>query len=183
MRERWVVAELAIFVARDVVNLPDRGKHFRLLHGVHAEIGFEVEIQIQHIFGIAGLLYRQCQDALFDCVLRLDGRCGGNRYSRHRRGYHRRCRIRNGGGWSSWCHSCRNRRSGGEIGALVVYEADDVGEGGIIAELAIFVARNVVDFADGGEHLGLLDRVDAEIGFEVEIEIEHVGRVAGFLHD
>ena len=32
--------------------------------------------------------------------------------------------------------------------------------------------------------LGLLDRVDAEIGLEVEIEVQHVGRVAGLLrHD
>lgn len=57
-----------------------------------------------------------------------------------------------------------------------------MGKGGILAELAIFVTRNAVDFADGGEHLGLLDRVDAKIGFEVKIEVEHVGGVAGFLN-
>ena len=56
-------------------------------------------------------------------------------------------------------------------------------ERGIVAELAIFVARNVVDLADRGKHLRLLDSVDAEIGFEVQIEIEHVGRVAGLLDD
>ena len=71
-----IVAQLAILVARDVVDFADGGKHLCLLDGVDAEIGFEIEIQIQHIFGIAGLLYRQSQDALFDRVFRLDGRCG-----------------------------------------------------------------------------------------------------------
>ena len=31
--------------------------------------------------------------------------------------------------------------------------------------------------------LGLLDGVDAEVGLEVEVEVEHVGRVAGLLGD
>ena len=41
------------------------------------------------------------------------------------------------------------------------------------------VAFDPEAFADGGEHLGLLDGVDAEVGFEVEIGVQHVGRVAG----
>ena len=36
---------------------------------------------------------------------------------------------------------------------------------------------------DGGEHLGLLDGVDAEVGFEVEVEVEQFGRVAGQVGD
>ncbi len=35
--------------------------------------------------------------------------------------------------------------------------------------------------ADGGEQLGLFDRVDAQIGFQIQIGIQHLGRVAGFL--
>ena len=37
--------------------------------------------------------------------------------------------------------------------------------------------------ANFGEHLGLLDRIDAEIGFEVQVEVEHVGRIVGLLGD
>ena len=37
--------------------------------------------------------------------------------------------------------------------------------------------------AHGGEDLGLLDRVDAEVGLEVEVGVEQVGGVAGHLGD
>jgi hypothetical protein len=56
-----------------------------------------------------------------------------------------------------------------------------VRQGLVVAELAVLIARDVVDFADGGEHLCLLDGIDAEVGFQVEIDIQHVLRVAGLL--
>ena len=54
-------------------------------------------------------------------------------------------------------------------------------EGGVVAELDLVVAFDPEALADGGEHLGLLDGVDAEVGFEVEVEVQHVGRVAGLV--
>ena len=66
VRQRRVVAQLAVLVARDVVDLADGGEHLRLLDGVDAEVGFEVEVQIQHVFRIAGLLRHQGQNAFFD---------------------------------------------------------------------------------------------------------------------
>ena len=69
----------------------------------------------------------------------------------------------------------------GQVGPLLVHEADDVRQCRIVAQLAVFIARDVVDLADGGEHFCLLDGVDAEIGFEIEIEIEHVVGIAGLL--
>ena len=62
-------------------------------------------------------------------------------------------------------------------------EADDVVEGGVVAEFELVVAGDVVGLADGGEQFGLLHRVDAEVGFEVEIEVEHLGWVAGLFGD
>ena len=56
-------------------------------------------------------------------------------------------------------------------------------QGGVVAELEGVVAGDAVALADGGEHLGLLDGVDAEVGFEVEVGVEHVGRVAGLRGD
>ena len=58
-------------------------------------------------------------------------------------------------------------------------EADDVAQGGVVAQVEGVVAGDAVALADGGEHLGLFDGVDAEVGFEVEVGVEHVGRVAG----
>ena len=63
----------------------------------------------------------------------------------------------------------------------VADEADDVGEGGVVAELELVVAFDAEAFADEGEDLGLFDGVDAEVGFEVEVEVEHVGGVAGLV--
>ena len=41
-----------------------------------------------------------------------------------------------------------------------------MGQRGIIAQLDVLVARDVVGRADGREQLGLLDGVNAEIGFQ-----------------
>ena len=56
-------------------------------------------------------------------------------------------------------------------------------EGGVVAEFECVVAFDAPGLADGGEDLGLLDGVDAEVGFEVEVHVEHVFGVAGLLGD
>ena len=58
-----------------------------------------------------------------------------------------------------------------------------MGEGGEVAELQVGVAFDAEVFADGREEFGLFDGVDAEVGFEVEVGVEHVGRVAGLVGD
>ena len=55
-----------------------------------------------------------------------------------------------------------------------VDEPDDVRQRREIAQFQILVTRNVVRLADGGEHFRLLDGVDAEIGFEIQVQIQHV---------
>ena len=70
MSQRGVIAQLAILIARNVVCGSDCGKHLRLLHGVDAEIRFEVQIEIQHVFGIASLLHYQSEDAILHGIAR-----------------------------------------------------------------------------------------------------------------
>jgi hypothetical protein len=60
---------------------------------------------------------------------------------------------------------------------------DDVCEGGEVAQLHVFIAWDVVGSADGGEHLRLLDGIDSEVGFEIEVKVEHVDWVACFFGD
>ena len=55
-------------------------------------------------------------------------------------------------------------------------------ECGELAQLEGVVALEVLG-ADGGEDLGLLDGVDAEVGLEVEVGVEQVGEVARHLGD
>ena len=70
-----------------------------------------------------------------------------------------------------------------QVGPFLIDEPDHMRQCGIVSQLAVLVARNVVDLADGREHLRLLDGIDAEIGFEIEIQVQHVFRIAGLLHD
>ena len=63
-------------------------------------------------------------------------------------------------------------------------EGDDVAQGGVVAQGQAVVAFDVVGGSDGGEGLGLFHGVDAEVGFEVEVQVEQVGGVAGLCgHD
>jgi hypothetical protein len=66
----------------------------------------------------------------------------------------------------------------GEPG-LAAHPAGDVAQGREVAQLHRVVALDVVVLAHGGEDLGLLDGVDAEVGLEVEVGVQQVGRVAG----
>src|SRR3954463_6786708 len=68
MRQCWVVAQLASLIAGNVVDVADSRKHFGLLNGVDAQIGFEGEVEVEDVRGIAGFLYGQGQDALLDLV-------------------------------------------------------------------------------------------------------------------
>jgi hypothetical protein len=47
---------------------------------------------------------------------------------------------------------------------------------GEVAQLHRVVTLDVVVLADGGEDLGLLDGVDAEVGLKVEVGVQEVGR-------
>ena len=63
-------------------------------------------------------------------------------------------------------------------------KANDRTEGRIVAQLQVVAARDVEGAADGLEGLGLLDRVNAQVGFHVEVKVEHLQRIAGLLsHD
>ena len=69
------IAQLEIFIAWNVVRSSYGGKHLRLFNGVDTEVRFEIKIQVQHVFRIAGLLGDDLQDLLLDGILR--GRWGG----------------------------------------------------------------------------------------------------------
>ena len=91
--------------------------------------------------------------------------------------------VGGGGRRPAGAAAVRGWSSGLQVGPAVVDELDHARQGREIAQLQVRVARDVVGLADGGEHLGLLDGVDAEIGFQVEIEIQHVLGIAGLLRD
>ncbi len=166
VRQRREVAQLEIVFARNVVGGADGRKHLRLLHGVDAEIRFQIQVEIEHVRRIAGLLGDDLQHL------------GLNRFLLRGLG------LGSGGGRRG--HRCRGRCGGSgrlQIRPAVVDELDRVRQRREIAQLEIVVARNVVGRADGRKHLRLFDGVDAEIRFQIQIEIEHIRRIAGLLGD
>ena len=173
-----VVAQVEGVVAGDRVALADGGEHLGLFDGVDAEVGLEVELGVEHVGRVAGLGGHDLQDRGRDLL----GRRRGARRDRRRSGDGRRRRVGAGSGAAARRRrGGRGRRSAGAVGArdAVFDEADDVAQGGVVAQVEGVVAGDRVALADGGEHLGLFDGVDAEVGLEVELGVEHVGRVAG----
>src|SRR5271169_5061974 len=68
MGERGKVAQLDLVVACDAVSFADRSHHFGLLDGVDAEVSLKVEIEIEHVDGIARLLSDQGEDFFLDRI-------------------------------------------------------------------------------------------------------------------
>src|SRR5579864_1593532 len=176
------IAKLHIFVARNVVGRSDGGEHLGLLDRIDAEVRFQIEIEVQHIFRIAGLLGDDLEHLLLNRIVGAIRR--GDKDRRGRRCELLRRRFRGwhvlDWRWRSWRGRPRLRLRC-QVGPLLVHESNHVCQGGIIAELAILIARNAVDLANGCEHFRLLDSVNAKVGFQVEIEVEHVLRISRFL--
>ena len=140
-----------------------------MFDGVDAEVGFEVEVHVEQFGRVAGLLGDEREHRGGDAV--VGGPAGA-------------AAAGSGAAAAGAGRAAAGARAAGcGLGGAVVDEADDVVEGGVVAELEGVVAFDAVDLADGGEQFGLFDGVDAEVGFEVEVHVEQFGRVAGLFGD
>ena len=169
--ERGEVAQLEAVVAGDAVVAADGGEDLRLLDGVDAEVGLQVQVDVEQVRRIAGELGDDADHGLDDVVTRGRRRRLGCRFYRDGNGRRRRGRC---------VRRCRRGR--GRAG-LVADPGDHVGERREVAQLEAVVAGHAVVLADRGEDLGLLDGVDAEVGLQVQVEVEQFGRIAGELGD
>ena len=66
-----------------------------------------------------------------------------------------------------------------KIGPPLIDEPDYMRQGGKFAQPDLVIARDSVRLADCGKHFRLLDCVDAQVGLEIQVEIQHetVGRL------
>ena len=136
MGEGGEVAQLQVLVAFDAEAFTHGGEDFGLFDGVDAEVGLEVQVEVEKFGGVAGHLGHDAHNGCGDII------AGGR------------------GCWYwLWCLCCG--------AGLVADPADDVGERREVAQLQVLVAFNAEAFTHGGEDFGLLDGVDAEVGFEV----------------
>ena len=59
--QRWVVAQAQALLLRDVEGLAHGLKGLGLLHRVNAQVRLQVQVQIQHVLGIARLVGHNTQ--------------------------------------------------------------------------------------------------------------------------
>ena len=63
---------------------------------------------------------------------------------------------------------------------IFAHEGDHLAQGVVVGKDQILPAGDPVMGAGGSEELRLLDRIHSQVGFEVEIQIQHFHRVACF---
>ena len=148
------IAQLEVGIAWDAEDFANRGEHFRLLDGIDAEVGFHVQVRIEHLDGVAGLFGDDGEHLVAN---------GGFRV-----------RI-------TW----RRQRNFGlpPFRAPLFGKAEDVSERREVAQFEVGITDNAEGLPHGGEHLGLFDSVDTEVGLQIQIEGEHLDGIAGFLGD
>ncbi len=172
LRQGVELLEPQVRVALDAVTLTHRGEDLRLLDGVDPQVRLEVEIEVEHLARIAGLLGDQRQEGRQDFVLAR--KRGGERGAR---------RVRHGVARRLGGRRARRGCARTEVGPARVDELDRLGERREVLQLEVGVAFDAVARAHRREELGLLDGVDPEVGFEIEIERQQVARIAGLLGD
>ena len=163
-RQRRVIAQAQVVLARDVEGAANGLEGLGLLDGVNAQVSLQVEIEVEHLDGIARLTRHDLENLVGDRI--GDGRQTTDHGRSLDRGVGRRL-------WSIVCRLLR------QIWPAFAHEADDRAECWVVAQLQVVAARDVEGGTDRLEGLGLLDGVDAQVGLHVEIEVEHLHRIAG----
>ena len=69
------------------------------------------------------------------------------------------------------------------IGTLLFDPSYNMGQGWKIFKFKICLSRNLIGFSNSGKGLGLFNGIDAQIGLEIELHIEHIGRITRLLGD
>ena len=143
-----------------------------LLHGakdldaldrVDAEVGFQLHREIEHLFWVTGFLGNDLEHDLGQ----VDARCRSSRW---------RCGSdRSGGRCRSWRTS---ERRAAELSDVI----DDLLQGRELCHrggLDLWQTRDAL--LHGAKDLDAFDRVDAEVGFQLHREVEHLFRVTCLL--
>jgi len=167
---------------------PDRGKQFRLFDRVDPQVGFQVKIQIQHFNRVTGLFAHSRQHIGFDGFFIAP--------SRRNRGWFRTGRggctilqrffLREG-----YCMGFLNRNGrfrflfSGRLGVpqIILDEADQLRQGVVIHQPQVFTPRNAVVRPHHSEQLGLLHGIHSQVGFQVQVEVQHFRRIPGLFAD
>ena len=189
MADSRIIFQLDAFLLGNTVMFAHSGKQFGLFDGVNAQIGFHIQIQIQHIFRIAGLFGHHSHNFITHlgrvqfARRRFRRRLG--RRSRHRGNLGRRSRSRYGFHCRGYLSRRGRRLRRGRLSRAVrrVGVRHGVFNNGanrrVVFQLHAFLFGDMVRFAHNGKQFGLFDRINTQIGFHIQIQIQHILRIAG----
>ena len=156
--------------------LAHRGKQFSLFNRINTQVGFHIQVQLQHIFWVAGFFgYHRDHFFGYGRFVQRGGfrgrggrRSGRSRSRRYRRGGSRGRRAYGRGGSGAF---------GTGVGQRILNNRAD---GRIIFQLHAFLFGDVICIAHNRKQFRLFDRINTEVGFHIQVQLQHILRIAGF---
>ena len=160
------------------------GEDRDLLDGIDAEVGLEIEVELEHVVGVAGPLDQLADQHRVD-LLELARALGRARAAWSRsdgRASERHLVFE--GHLDLKAVVVLGRQRDTDVVARAPRELVDEVLGDFaqrveVAQLERGILRDAEVAAGLGEDRDLLDRVDPEVGLEIEVGLEHLARVAG----
>ena len=160
----------------NTIVLTQGGKEFGLFDRINTQVGFHIQVNIQHIFGVTRLFGYH-----FDHFFRhrgfVQGRgrfsCGGRRDNCLRRRLSHRSRSRRYRRLGS-----RRGYSGRRFARVGKHKFNAVADRRIILELDTVLLGNTIVLTQGGKEFGLFDRINTQVGFHIQVNVQHIFGVA-----
>ena len=187
MADSRIIFKLNTFLLGNAVMLAHSGKQFGLFYRINTQVGFHIQVQVQHVFGVTGFFsyHRHNFFAHLGRVQLAGGRFGRGGRCRYRRGLSRRGRGyrsrlgHRGRRLRSRC--CRlSGRSRRTFTAGIGNGVFNNGANGlVIFKLYAFLAGNVVRLAHDGKQFSLFYRINTQIGFHIQVQVQHILRITG----
>ncbi len=178
--DRRIVFELDTVLLGDTIMFAQGGKQFRLFYRVNTEVSFHVEVDIKHVFGVTRF-FGYHRDHFFHHRRFVER----NRFRNHRSRY-RGCRSLRGlrGLRSGLSHGrYRRGRSRSRRSRIVQNKFNAVADCRIVFELNSVLLVDTIVFTQGSKQFGLFHGIDTQIGFHIEVDIEHIFGVTRLFAD
>ena len=182
MPQRGEIIQGKVFRRRHVEILPQFAEELGLLDAVDAQVGLQVGVQLDHLGRIAGLLDDEIDQERFEFRRRPARRAARPASARAATATAACC-----GSAAGTRAASRHRDGLGDRGPALDRRAPEklqhVPQRREIVQGEIFRRRHVEVFPQFAEELGLLDAVDAQVGLQVGVQLDHLARIAGLLHN
>ena len=172
MADSRIVFQLDTVLLGDTVMFAHCGKKFSLFDRINTKVGFHIQVQIKHIFRITRLFGYH-----FDYFFRY-------------RRFIKRGRRFSGRSHCGLCHRSRLYRSrsrnrcgrgclyGSGFARISEHKFNAMADSRIIFQLDAVLLGNAIMFAQGSKEFSLFDRINAEVGFHIQVNIKHIFRIA-----